>query len=72
MLLILTHIDQLRPFNEWAPPYDLGAGQRQKAVAIRDAMKAAGRELGFVAEETIRFAPIAPPRPTTSMRCGPS
>ena len=53
MLLVLTHIDQLRPFNEWAPPYDLGAAKRQKAVAIRDAMRAAGRELGFAAEETI-------------------
>jgi hypothetical protein len=53
MLLILTHIDRLRPFNEWAPPYDLGAGERKKAVAIRDAMQAAGRELGFAADETI-------------------
>ena len=53
MLLVLTHIDQLRPFNEWAPPYDLGAATRQKAVAIRDAMRAAGRELGFAGEETI-------------------
>ena len=26
MLLVLTHIDQLRPFDEWEPPYDLGAG----------------------------------------------
>src|SRR6185436_15387418 len=26
MLLVLTHIDNLRPFGEWDPPYDLAAG----------------------------------------------
>jgi predicted GTPase len=53
ILLILTHIDHLRPFNEWAPPYDLAAGTRSKAVAIRGAMEAAGRELGFAADEVV-------------------
>jgi predicted GTPase len=52
-VLILTHVDQLRPFNEWAPPYDLADGSRTKAAAIRGAMEAAGRELGFVASEII-------------------
>jgi predicted GTPase len=53
MLLVLTHIDQLRPFNEWQPPYDLSAGGRGKAEAIRGAMQAAGRELGFEAGEIV-------------------
>jgi predicted GTPase len=53
MLLVLTHIDQLRPFNEWQPPYDLAAGGRGKAVAIRGAMQAAGSELGFAADEIV-------------------
>jgi predicted GTPase len=53
MLLILTHIDQLRPFNEWQPPYDLAAGGRGKAEAIRGAMQAAGGELGFEADEIV-------------------
>ena len=53
MLLILTHIDQLRPFREWDPPYDLAAASREKARAIRDAMQAAGAELGFAAAEII-------------------
>ena len=52
-MLVLTHVDQLRPFNEWAPPYDLADGSRAKAVAIRGAMEAAGRELGFAASEII-------------------
>ncbi len=53
VLLVLTHIDQLRPFNEWAPPYDLEAGTRNKAVAIRDAMQAVGRDLGFAADRIV-------------------
>jgi uncharacterized protein len=53
MLLILTHIDQLRPFMEWEPPYDVAAATRAKAVSIRDAMDAAGRDLGFASNEII-------------------
>jgi predicted GTPase len=53
MLLILTHIDRLRPFNEWDPPYDLTAGARSKALAIRNAMEAAASDLGFAPEEVV-------------------
>jgi hypothetical protein len=53
MLLVLTHIDQLRPFDEWAPPYDLSDGARRKAASIRGAVEAAGRELGFAAGEIV-------------------
>jgi predicted GTPase len=53
MLLALTHVDQLRPFNEWTPPYDLSAGTPGKAATIRGAMQAAARELGFAANEIV-------------------
>ena len=53
MLLILTHIDRLRPFNEWEPPYDLGATTRAKSQSIRGALEAAGEELGFTAGEIV-------------------
>lgn len=53
MLMTLTHIDRLRPFGEWAPPYDLAAATQGKALAIRGAMEAAGRELGFAADEIV-------------------
>jgi predicted GTPase len=53
MLLVLTHIDHLRPLNEWEPPYDLLDAVRPKAVSIRAAMEAAGRELGFKPEEIV-------------------
>ena len=47
MLLVLTHVDTLRPFQEWDPPYDLEAGAREKAKSIRAAAEAAAEELGF-------------------------
>jgi predicted GTPase len=53
MLPVLTHIDQLRPFNEWQPPYDLASPARGKAMTIRDALQAAGRDLGFAADEIV-------------------
>ncbi len=53
MLLVLTHIDALRPFDEWDPPYDLAQASRAKAQAILGAMEAAGAELGFEAAEIV-------------------
>jgi predicted GTPase len=53
MLLVLTHVDALRPFNEWQPPYDLASATSGKAQSIRAAMQAAGTELGFAADEII-------------------
>ena len=53
MLLVLTHIDSLRPFNEWDPPYDLTQATRAKSQSILGAMEAAGAELGFAAEEIV-------------------
>ena len=35
MLLVLTHVDALRPFNEWQPPYDLTSATSGKAQSIR-------------------------------------
>ena len=54
MLLVLTHIDGLRPFDEWKPPYDLAAGAAQpKSQSIRGAMEAAASDLGFAANEIV-------------------
>ncbi|MGO8951741.1 MAG: GTPase family protein [Rhodomicrobium sp.] len=47
MFLVLSHVDRLRPMQEWAPPYDLGNAGSAKAVSIRAAMEAAGADLGF-------------------------
>jgi predicted GTPase len=57
-LLVLTHIDRLRPAVEWAPPYDIMAPAGAKARAIRAAIDAAGRALDFAAEAVV---PVAMP-----------
>jgi hypothetical protein len=53
MLLILSHVDKLRPLQEWAPPYDLADQANPKAASIRAAMEAAGGDLGFSADDVI-------------------
>jgi len=53
MLLVLTHIDSLRPFNEWEPPYDLGSTTRAKSQSIRGALEATAAELGFSTGEVV-------------------
>lgn len=53
VLLVLTHIDRLRPFGEWDPPYDLADATRPKAQSIRGAMEAAAADLGFTVEEIV-------------------
>ena len=45
MLVALTHIDRLRPFREWDPPYDVAKPRDPKAVHIRKAMEAVARDL---------------------------
>jgi predicted GTPase len=53
MLLVLTHVDSLRPFNEWQPPYDLTDATRAKSQSIRGAMEATSTELGFAADAIV-------------------
>ncbi len=45
LLCVATHIDQLRPFAEWDPPYDIIRADRPKARAIRDAVEAIAHDL---------------------------
>lgn len=47
VLFVLSHIDRLRPFREWAPPYDLTAGGSAKADAIIAAGQAAASDLAL-------------------------
>jgi predicted GTPase len=57
-LLALTHVDQLRPANEWMPPYDIGTPTAPKARAIRGAVDAVARSLDLQADAIV---PIAMP-----------
>jgi len=45
VLCAVTHIDELTPALEWAPPYDLMQADRPKAVRIRDAVEHIGNVL---------------------------
>lgn len=58
ILLALTHIDQLRPAAEWAPPYDIATPAHPKAQAIRAAMDAVTRTLDLPVETIV---PVAMP-----------
>lgn len=53
LILVATHIDRLRPFDEWSPPYDLETDTREKVRNVRAAVAAAARDLGFTSEETV-------------------
>jgi hypothetical protein len=53
MMLVLSHVDRLRPFQDWSPPYDIEKAERPKAKSIRAAMEAVGADLGFAMSDII-------------------
>lgn len=53
MMLVMSHIDRLRPFQEWSPPYDIAKGEQPKAKTIRAAMDAAGKDLDFALDDIV-------------------
>jgi hypothetical protein len=53
ILLVVTHIDRVRPFDEWSPPYDLAGGTDAKVSTIRSAVAAAASDLGFATDKVI-------------------
>ena len=53
IVMVLTHIDRLRPFQDWSPPYDLRSADQPKAVSIRCAIDAVALDLGIEASEII-------------------
>ena len=56
VVLVVSQIDRLRPFQEWDPPYDLTRSDRPKAVSIRDAVSAIAKELGFSPDEAVAIS----------------
>jgi len=53
LLVVLTHVDQLRPVREWDPPYNIAHPKRPKEQAIRGAMEATAEDLGIDASDVI-------------------
>jgi hypothetical protein len=62
VLLALTHVDRLRPFNDWTPPYDLNNASSAKAASIRAAVEAVASDLGLGRENVIPVS-LAPGQP---------
>jgi len=53
ILVVMTHIDQLRPSREWEPPYDLRDGSGGKAGNIRAAVAAVAADLAAPVADVI-------------------
>jgi predicted GTPase len=53
VLLVVTHVDQLRPAREWAPPYDIVNAAGAKAKAIRLALEATANALELAITDAI-------------------
>ncbi|MFO1020309.1 MAG: GTPase [Planctomycetales bacterium] len=45
IVVVLTHIDQLRPLREWSPPYDLRNEESEKVRNIRGALQQVAADL---------------------------
>ena len=53
ILVVMTHIDQIRPMRHWQPPYDLNSSQETKVVNIRTAMQVLARNLELPISQVI-------------------
>jgi predicted GTPase len=53
MITALTHIDRLRPLQEWNPPYRLDPAEGRKAVQIVDAIEAVATDLAVPPADVI-------------------
>jgi uncharacterized protein len=59
VLAALTHIDRLRPVQEWNPPYRLNPPEGPKAEQIADALRAVAADLLVPAEDVIPICLLA-------------
>jgi len=53
MITALTHIDRLRPLQDWNPPYRLDPPQGPKAEQIAEAIEAVAADLGVPPAEVV-------------------
>jgi hypothetical protein len=52
-VVVLTHVDLLRPIRAWNPPYDLANPNDEKARQIVDAVRAVEHDLALTAEQPV-------------------
>lgn len=62
VVVVLSHVDKLRPFTEWAPPYDLNDAGSAKAASMRAVIEAVSAEIGLPAADIVpvSLAPTVP------------
>ncbi|MGJ0484753.1 MAG: GTPase family protein [Methylomicrobium sp.] len=53
VLAVVSHIDQLRPFREWEPPYDIENPHNDKAQNIREAVETVAQSLQLPIEDCL-------------------
>lgn len=53
MLIVMTHVDRLRPVQEWSPPYDIVSANRPKAASIRAAIEAVAADIAAPADDIV-------------------
>jgi len=53
IMFVLAHVDKLRPFKEWNPPYDLSDTENPKVASIREALAAVAEDLRTTADQII-------------------
>jgi predicted GTPase len=51
LIVAMTHIDQLRPWREWQPPYNIADPDSLKANMIRQAMDAIAQDLNLNSDQ---------------------
>lgn len=63
IVVVLTHIDRLRPLSEWSPPYDVATPKTPKARIIRESMEVVAGDLGVPLSHVVpvSLAPGAAP-----------
>lgn len=52
-IVALTHIDRLRPFREWSPPYRLDPPEGTKSQMIVAAVESAAKDLGLATAQIV-------------------
>ena len=57
IIVVVTHIDELRPLREWQPPYDITEPNGVKAANIRAAMDAMQQDLQL--PDTVAIVPVS-------------
>ena len=60
VLAAVSHIDQLRPFREWSPPYDIENPGNDKARNIRAAVETVAQALQLAREDCVPVCLITP------------